>query len=323
VFAGKVVVREEARERVLASASELGYVVNGLARSMMGVGRQTMALVVAEMVGPSFAELAAAAEAVATREGLLLMLLTSHGDPAREASLITTLREQRAAGVILVGSARNAAEADERIVGYRDAMEQVGARLVLCGRPAPFEREDVDAVDYDHEGGVHEATRHLLDLGHTKIAFLGYDPGFTMQASRFSGYTRALSERGAEIDDELVVVAANTTEAAQKALHDLLERRPDVTAVVCLTDVIAVGAYRALRARGLRMPEDVSIVGFDDAPFVADLTPPLTTIRAPFAELGRRAAALALGLVTASEHDILGTELIVRGSTARVRSTRR
>jgi LacI family transcriptional regulator len=314
VFAQSPAVRPDTRERVLAAAQELGYVVNGLAQAMTGRGRRSMAFVAGHMIGSPFAAMAAGAESVATTQGNLLVVSATGDDADRERDLMATLREQRAVAVLLAGSTATGRDFETRIAGYAAELETIGARLVLCGHPPLRRLPTVLTVDYDHVGSVRKAVGHLVVTGHRRIAFVGFQPHRTTPAQRLRGYKQGLQDAGLAVDPALVVTCPNTTEAAEQAARELLLRTDRPTAVMALTDIVAVGVYRAARGLGMSIPGDVAVAGFDDAPFVVDLTPSLTTVRVPFWEVGVRGARLALGLDDGAGHVQLPTELILRES---------
>jgi LacI family transcriptional regulator len=300
---------------VLTAAAELGYVVNGLARAMTGRGPGTVAFVVRSMIGPTFAALAAGAESVATANGHLLLISTTEGDRQRESDLIATLREQRARAVLYVGSTESDAEFDTRIASYAKNLADVDASLVLCGRPPVTTAPTITSVDYDHRAGVGAGIDELVRLGHTRIGYLGEGKGMTTAEVRLDGYRTAMKRHHLPHPKRLVHDAANSEDAGQAAAHELLSMADRPTAIVAMTDNIAVGTYRAARALGLRIPDDLSIVGFDDVPIVGDLTPGLTTVHPPFFEVGVRATRIALGLEPA-ENVLLQPSFVLRGSTA-------
>lgn len=304
---------------MLAAAEELGYVVNGLARSMMGVGRRSIAFVSSIMVGPTFATMAGGAEDIATANGHLFTMCTTGGDIDREAALIETLSEQRVAAVLLVGSTPATAEFEERAERYSAILARVGAQLILCGRAALDHLPHIASIDYDHRGGVRSGVAHLVDLGHRRIAFIGSLDDMTTPHQRFLGYHDGLAEAGIAFDPELAVLSSNTSDAAAAATVDFVESHADVTAIVCQTDVMAVGVCRALHARGIEIPARISVVGFDDMQLVADLTPSLTTVRAPFHDVGELAGRIAVGEPYTGPV-VLPSELIVRGSTGPARA---
>lgn len=315
VFGGSSKVHDATRERVLASAHELGYVVNGLARAMQGRGTRTVAFVVRAMIGPTFAAVAAGAEHVAGSNGHLLFMSTTHGDSEREAALIATLREQRVAAVLLVGSTESDTAFGERVAGYARDLADVEAPLILCGRPPVPEDHGLVSVDYDHRAGVGLAVDELARLGHRRIAYVGEQRGMTTAELRMDGYLDGLTRNGLVAEPEFIRASLNHEDDGARAVAELVAADTGATAIVCMTDNIAVGAYRAARAAGLRIPEDISIVGFDDVPIVGDLTPGLTTVHPPFHEVGVRAAEIALGLAPA-QNVLLQPTLVHRGSTA-------
>ena len=315
VFAGNSNVQPATRARVLASAEELGYVVNGLARAMTGRGPRSIAFVVRDMIGPTFAALAAGAESVARQNGHLLLMSTTQGDHKRERELITILQEMRVKAVLLVGSTEAQASFDERAAGYASDLAQVNASLILCGRPPVKGHPELVSVDYDQRAGIGDAVDELVRLGHRRIAYVGEPRGMTTAELRLDGYRAALRRNGIRADPALVRVAANTEADGARAVGEMLRADVGATAMVAMTDNIAVGGYRAARERGLGIPADLSIIGFDDVPVVADLTPGLTTVHPPFFEVGVRAAEIALGLAPAG-HVLLPTRFVRRGSAA-------
>ena len=208
VFGGSSKVHDDTRAKVLASAQELGYVVNGLARAMQGRGPRTMAFVVRAMIGPTFASLAAGAERVAGENNHLLFMSTTHGSAEREADLIATLREQRVGAVLLVGSTESDSDFDERVAAYARDLADVEAPLILCGRPPVAGHPDLIAVDYDQPAGVGMAVDELVKLGHTRIAYVGEPKGMTTAELRLSGYLAALERNGVPVDPQLIRAAA-------------------------------------------------------------------------------------------------------------------
>jgi len=300
--------------RVLAAAAELGYVVNGLARSMMGVGRRSIAFVSSVMVGPTFATMAGGAEDVATANGHLFTMCTTGGDVDREGALIEALSEQRVMAVLLVGATPASAEFEQRAARYAESLARVGAQLILCGRAALPDLPQIASIDYDHRGGVRSAVAHLVSLGHRRIAFVGALDEMTTSHQRFLGYQDGLVDAGIDFDADLTVHSDNTSDEAEAAILAFMERHPEVTGITCQTDIMAVGVCRALHRAGISIPTEVSVVGFDDMQLVADLTPSLTTVRAPFHEVGEIAGRIAVGEPYAGPV-VLPTELIVRASS--------
>lgn len=315
VLAGKEKVRPATEARVTAAIAELGFVVNGFARALTGQGPQTVAVVTSGMLGPLFADLASGAEEVATRRGFLFMLATTHGEAAREDAVISQLCQMRAGVVILAGAVIDGPGYVERIGRYEQELSRYGGRLVLCGRPAVPELP-VPALGYDNVESMCAVVDHLIGLGHRRILYLGADTTISTARERANGYLAAMRAAGLEVDPDLLPGTGFGPDAGYDGVQAALGRGVRFTAAVCGTDIIAVGALRALRERSLRVPEDVSLTGFDDIPLVADLTPGLTTVRVPFAELGRQAALMGLDGGSGPSDQLLPFELVVRDSTA-------
>jgi len=314
VFSGHASVREETRTKVLQAAEELEYVINGLAQAMLGTGQRSVAFVTSSLAGPAFDELVSGAEDVAMHNGSPFLVALTHGDTDRERAIIATLREQRTAGVLLTGPTVPGKESESRIAEYARALTSVDATLVLCGHPYLPSLPTTPAVNYDQIGGVRKAVHHLSVKGHRRIAFLG-QANSTLANQRFLGYSLGLKDAGLSIDPSLVVACANRVADAHTAALRLLNRLDPPTAIVCLTDLVATGVYRAARDCGIDIPGHLAVTGFDDSPSSADLTPSLTTVRVPFYQVGARAAQLALRLANQDSREDMPTDLIVRDST--------
>ena len=249
----------------------------------------------------------------------MCLLCTTHGDPERELAVVELMREQRAEAVILVGGAWDTPTYAERTAEFARALAKSGSRLVLCGRPAPEEGVPAAAVQYDNEGAAYATTSYLLANGHRRIAYVGRTIGLSTTDERVAGHRRALTDGGMDFDASLVRAGTFTRESGAALTDALVKEHPDVTAVFAATDVVAAGVLGALRRRGVRVPEDMSVVGFDDIPLASDLTPALTTVHVPQEQLGREAVRLALH-GGAEERVMLGTHLVIRDSVAPPRS---
>ncbi|WP_431918407.1 LacI family DNA-binding transcriptional regulator [Nonomuraea jabiensis] len=307
------------RSKVMRAVRELDYVANAHARGLAGARPKSVAIVVNSVVSPHYAHVAQGAQDQAAREGRLCIVGTTGGDAERELAMVRLLREEHAEAVILVGNMPIDDAYRERMADYARALAVAGSRLVLCGRPALGEEVPAIVVEYDNTGGAHAITSHLLSAGHRRILFLGRRAGYTTPESRIAGYRAALAahrvphDPGLEIDSVVM-----DRRDGYRTMRERLEAGPrDFTAVFAGNDLMAAGARAALRERGLRVPDDVSLAGFDDLPSADDLD--LTTVHVPHEELGRTAVRLALDTDTAgtagtSRHVMLGTHIVVRDS---------
>ncbi|WP_431907773.1 LacI family DNA-binding transcriptional regulator [Nonomuraea jabiensis] len=316
VLKGDYPVAQATRARVLRAMRELDYVLNVHARALSGAGTKMVAFVLDDVTGPSFAYVAKGVEQQATEEGRLCLVCATHGDPARELAVVEAMREQRADAVILVGggSADDAYRA--RMSHFAHALDKAGSRLVLCGRPPLGDDVPTTVVEYDNEAGAYAMTGHLLSRGHRRIVYLGAataDDQYTTKIDRVAGFRRAHEDHGVPCDPDLVLPAGFSRDGGYEGTRRLLAAGTEFTAIFAGTDMVAVGVLAALREAGLRVPEDVSVAGYDDIPLAADLVPGLTTVHIPTEELGRTAVRLALDLGR-PQHVILGTHIVVRGS---------
>nr|WP_255671955.1 LacI family DNA-binding transcriptional regulator [Glycomyces amatae] len=293
---------------------ELDYVVNAHARALAGATTKTVAFVVDDVTGPFYAYIARGVEQQAASEGRLCLLCTTHGDPERELAVVELMREQHAEAVIVVGGSWDDEKYHERMRYFAAALDRSGSRLVLCGRPSLGEDVPASVVHYDNEGGAYAMTSHLLSAGHRRIAYMGMGIGLSTTNERVAGYRRAHADYGVEVDESLLVPGEFLKSSGFELTRRLIAERPDVTAVFAATDMVAAGVLKALREAGVAVPEEMSVVGFDDIPLASDLTPALTTVHVPHEELGRE--AVRLGLRREAEQVVLGTHIVVRETVA-------
>ncbi|MBB5778710.1 LacI family DNA-binding transcriptional regulator [Nonomuraea jabiensis] len=316
VIKGDYPVAQATRTRVLRAMRDLDYVLNVHARALSGASTKMVAFVLDDVTGPSFAYVAKGVEQQATAEGRLCMVCTTHGDPARELAVVEAMREQRADAVILVGGGSLDDAYVERMTHFAHALDKAGSRLVLCGRPPLGRDVPTTVVEYDNEGGAYAMTSHLLSQGHRHIAMLGSDaPGHasTTKLDRVRGFVRAHESFGVPYDPDLIIPTGFGRADGYEGARRLIALGAEFTAVFAATDMVAIGVLAALREAGRRVPDDVSLAGYDDIPFAADLEPGLTTVHIPTEELGRTAVRLALNREE-RQHVVLGTHIVVRNS---------
>ena len=318
VLAGNYPVSKELRAKVMRVVREVDYISNAHARSLAGAGPQTIAMLIGDITGPSFAHAAKGVEEEASARGWLTLVGTTGSDPEREMAMLDLMRQQGASAVVLIGGAPDLAEYQQRMARYAKALKTAGSRLVLCGRPPLPPEIPAITVEYDNEGGAFAMTSHLLSAGHSRILILPGLSGYTTTEVRMAGYRRALAAYGVQEDPRLVVHGSYEYAAGEHGLREALSRGVEFTAVFAASDMVAAGALETLRAAGLRVPQDVSLAGYDDIPLARDLTPKLTTVHVPYEEIGRKAAQLALDRVDdvsgMRNHVVMGTHVVVRQS---------
>ncbi|MGW4239205.1 LacI family DNA-binding transcriptional regulator [Streptomyces sp. NPDC004749] len=254
----------------------------------------------------------------------LAVVCNTGGSPERELTYLTLLQRQRAAAVVLTGGALEDPGHIEAMTTKLAKLADAGTRVVLCGRPPlPGSDAAVAALAFDNRGGARRLTEHLLALGHRRIGYVAGPAERTTTRHRLEGHREALAAaRVPEARDAqgrpLTVHGPYTRDAGYTATLELLSRAPELTAVVAANDTVALGACAAVRERGLRIPADVSVAGFDDLPFSVDAVPALTTVRLPLHEAGARAGRLAMGTEAPPPGGVatIGAELKARESTA-------
>ncbi len=283
------------RERVLNAITTLGFVRNESARQLRAGHSRTIGLVVLDIANPFFTDVARGVEEVANAQGLSVVLCNSDGRPAKEAAHLDALTEQRVRGVVLTPTAD--------ISPQVQALRQRGVPVVLLDRRAPG--ADQCAVAVDDVLGGRLAAGHLLDQGHRRIAFIGGTTGLPQLQERYQGVAAAVRE-GTGSDEALAVVTPDTLtvaggrEAAARILRLPAGQRP--TAAVCANDLLAMGVLQEMVRQQVRVPDDFAIVGYDDIDYAAAAAVPLTSVRKPREELGRRAAELLLDEAAAEGH---------------------
>lgn len=328
VLAGNYPTAAATRAKVMRAVRDLDYVANAHARALAGQSPKLVAILVSSVTTPFYAAVAQGVEEQAAQEGRLSLVCSTAGETDRELAIVKLMREQGADAVILVGGVVETEEYQTRMAQYAQALDAAGSCLVLCGRPAL--RADVPALvaGYDNEGGAHAAVSHLLSAGHRRVAFLGGDAGNTTTDDRIAGWRRAHRDWGFDADPELVLPFGGGEVGAYQAVRAHLaahEGRPNFTAALAYDDHIAVGVMKAVREAGLRVPDDLSVVGYDDVPMAAHTAPPLTTVRIPAEELGRTAVRMALHTdhspATLNKTVTVGTHIVIRETVASLRAT--
>jgi LacI family transcriptional regulator len=314
-------VNAETAERVERAARSLGYRPNPIARSLKTARSASIGLVIPDLTNPLFPPIARGVEDVLGAVGYNAWIVNTDNDPAREAAAVESMRTRSVEGFVFA-TARLAHPLLEGLVA-------AGTRMVLVNRR--LARPDISSVTPDDATGVALAVHHLVELGHERIAHLAGPQDLSTGLNRARAFRQALQDHGLPAPPELVKVCPSWTEAAgAQALIELIDAGAEFTAVLAGNDLLALGCYDALGERGLSCPGDLSVVGFNDMPFIDKLSPPLTTVRIPHYELGAEAARLLLAdLHEPQRHPrtvLLPLSLVVRGSTAapaRARGARR
>jgi DNA-binding LacI/PurR family transcriptional regulator len=302
-------VNAETSLRIRTIAEQTGYRVSAVGRSLVTRRTETIGIVVTSIADPFNAEIVDGVEEIALTHGYSLLLATCHSDTTREMLAVQSFCERRVDG-ILVSSSR---------VGslYRPMLSEMKVPVVCINSHHPD--EGMYSVTIDNFNAGSEATRHLVRLGHRRIAYLGNQFGLQSDTERFAGYRRALEEVDIGFDPELIVHGNGGPENARNPMARLLALSKPPTALFCYNDMSAYGAMCAAREHGLSIPSDLSVVGLDDLLLSSYTEPALTTIRQPKHQMGRLAAETLFHLLSGDNPERLISmrgQLIVRKSTA-------
>ena len=304
-LSGRGYVAPDVRERLLTVADRLGYVPNLSARTLKQRTSRVVGVVVSDLSNQFYAALAAGVEQALRAANYQMLLLGDNSDAAQELAGARTFLAMRAPGVIMTPASRAAADL---LVSSGIAVVEVDRRLATS----------CDAVVIDNERGAYDAVAHLLERGHERIALLVARTTWTTDAGRLEGYRAAHADAGLPVDRRLVLKVATHAADAPGRIEALLETaRP--TAIFAANNVLAEQAWHVLRRVGRKIPRDISLVAFDDVPWMEMVRPPLTAVRQPAFEMGRRAALLLLRRLDdptcGRTVEVLQPELVVRGST--------
>jgi LacI family transcriptional regulator len=317
----RILVSEDTARRVLDAAEALGYSPNPVARSLRTRRSHTVGVLIPDLNNPLFPPMVRGLEDRLAAAGYVALIGNTDSDDKRERMVFDQMRARHVDGLVLA-----TARLRHPLLAEASRAE---IPVVLINRLA--QDYSFPSVTVDNERGVRMAVSHLAGLGHRRIAHIAGPQEMSTGLSRYRGFVTAMESSGLQVDSDLVVFAkAFTVEEGLRCTRLLLERGgqagqaagTDCTAIAAANDMLAVGCYAALDECGLSCPEDISVVGFNDMPFIDRLRPPLTTIRFPHYQVGTEAAQLLLERI--AEHSgpvkilYLAPELIIRGSTAQV-----
>lgn len=303
-------MRPETRERVLAAMSRLDYRPNQSARGLVMNRTATIGMIVGEITNSLYPPVTIGAEA-ACREAGYSLILASARSSEEERKSVDVMRSHQVDAIILFSVSY--LDTDHQ---YLEHLDRDGTPVVTLNRTLPDDAT-LSAVWFDHRAGGRDATRHLIELGHRRIAHIAGPLHRTTGVDRLAGYESALSEAGFRADRSLIATGDYSFESGETLMNQLWHQQP--TAVFVGGDVMALGAVRALIRLGIRVPEDISVVAFGNPDSVRFATPAMTTIDLPVARAGRAAVELALARIhdrQAKEVRTLRPELLVRETTA-------
>jgi DNA-binding LacI/PurR family transcriptional regulator len=302
-------VNPKTTKEIQGIAQELAYQPSAVARGLVTRKTRTIGVVVTTIADPFVSEVVIGVELAANDNGYSVFLADSNADPVREKNVVHSFAERRVDGIVVTSSRVGAL--------YTPLLAQMMVPIVLINNQHPG--EFVHSVMIDNVQGSRDATDHLIRLGHRRIAYVGDQYGHESDTERFAGYRQALEQAALPFQPEIVVHGDSKPESGIAAMDKLMALPERPTAVFCYNDMTALGVLRSAHVHGLRVPADVSIVGFDDLFIVSYTQPQLTTVRQPMQRMGRMAMESLLKLMSgqpSAEAVKVPAELIVRESTA-------
>jgi LacI family transcriptional regulator len=307
----RILVSEETARRVTAAAAKLGYRPNPVARSLRTRRSHTVGVLIPDLNNPLFPPIVRGLEDKLAAAGYVALLGNTDADASRERLIFEQMRARHVDGFVLA-----TATLHDRLLAEVAAAD---LPVVLMNRLA--QDYSFPSVSVDNEQGIRMAITHLARLGHTRIAHIAGPQEASTGVGRLRGFREGMASHGLEASGDLIVFASRyTVEEGARCCGELLARHGGFSAVAAANDMLAVGCYTALEEAGLRCPDDISVMGFNDMPFIDRLRPPLTTVRFPHYQLGTEAAQLLLERISEREGPVkilyLAPELVVRGSTA-------
>lgn len=307
----KTVVARNTRKRVLNIAKELGYRASFVPKSLRSRNSKAVGLILPNIVNPFFCDLANAVEDIALKEGYVVILGSTKDNIKRESLYFDIFAERWIDGIILAGGTGE----DEKYIQY---IQDQDIPIVFIDRE--IEEHFTNSIGIDNEMAMYEATKYLLELGHKKIGFISGPLRVKVFAKRLKGYQRALESYGLKFEQSLLEESDETASGGRIATRKLLKRNKDMTAILASNDMMAIGSLKELNEANLRVPGDISLMGFDNIPLTSIITPSLTTVSQPSYEMGVEAMKLLLEIIQgkkkAKSKIILGTEIVIRESTS-------
>lgn len=306
-LADSPLIRTETKARIRRLADQMGYSPSAIGRGLRTRRTATVGLVVTTIADPFIAEVVQGIEDTALGHHYNAILSASQSEPERELKSVRTLREKRVDAIIVTSSRLGSL--------YMDHLRELGVPIVLINNQ--HGGDYTHSVLIDNAKGGEMAGRYLVGLGHERVAYVAGPVWAHASSQRLAGLRRALRTQGLRLGAEWVLEGNGRAEGGVEAANELLRRNLPVSAIFCYNDMTAVGVLAALRRAGKRVPDDLSVIGFDDVAIVAHMEPPLTTVAQPKYELGRRAMEMALALINGQSDVrdvVLMPALVERGS---------
>lgn len=302
-------VDRDLQKRVMDAIEQLGYQPNRSAQRLRSQVSSVIGLVISDIENPFFTSIVRGVEDIAYGHQMTVVLCNTDEDPRKQERYVDVMMEERVAGLII-------APANGDSLASLDRLQQSGIPIVLLDRNIGVNK--LDAVSVDNKAAAYAATRHLIDLGRKHIALVNGVTKIKTFEDRYRGYRQALAEANIKLHRNHVVEVRPNIERSREATLELLQASPRPDAIFAGNNLITIGVLKAVKQCGLKIPEEVALVGFDDMPWSSELCPPITSVAQPAYELGQEAARLLIRRLQTpngfQQTVMLHTRLIVRES---------
>lgn len=310
------IVKEKTRKKVLKAITDLNYEVNAVARSLRQRKTYTIGIIVGNVLSQFYSIIAKSVEDVAQKNGYNMILCNGDDDPQKELRYLKVLKANRVDGIILTPTGKNS--------DYINWLIESDTKMVLLDRL--IEGVKCDAVLVDNENGAYKAVKHLISQGYRKIATITGYLDRTTGRGRLNGYLRALNEAGIPRDDNLIKVGNFKKRSGIELTRELIESSNRPEAIFVSNIDMTLGTLITIKEMGIKIPDDIGIVGFDDSEWAMILDPPITVISQPVYSLGSTSAERLIKKINGEEMGLdnkpiiitLNTELIIRNSTKKI-----
>mgnify|MGYP000924412718 CR=1 FL=1 len=308
-------VSEELRTRVYEAMDVLGYQQNSLARGLRLGETRTIGIIIPDNSNPFFADIARYIENAGFENGYSAILCNSDDLPEKELTYIQVLIEKQVDGIIFITAGKNSRSIER--------LQKSRIPVVIVDRH--FEAASMDEVYVDNYRGAFEATKHLIALGHRRIGLVSGPSVTDTSSSRFAGYRDALSQFGIPFDETMIYAGNFRPESGRQGVRQLMKSSNLPTAIFCLNDMMAVAAINELQKMDLQVPQDVSVIGYDDVGILSELAENLTTVHQPIDQMATIASRMVIERIQNKETtfekkvEILQPSLIIRSSTGKRR----
>lgn len=298
-------ISEETRQRILEIIEREGYIPNGIAKSLKMKRTKTIGIIVPDVMNLFFSEVAKGAEDAAEKKGYSVILCNSDNSKTKEEKYINILQEKMVDGIILTASETEASK----------YLERCNTPMVLVDRDLDL-NNSIARIMVDNVEGTYKATNYLINKGCRSIGFISSLEVNKLAKERLMGYKNALKENGMEIEQKKIFLKSFSVETGYEGV-DYLLNETHIDAICCGNDLIAIGAIQGLKDKGIKVPEEVKIIGFDDISISKYLDPPLTTVKQPIYKLGEEAVNILVSIIEKKDTEmikILETEIVERKS---------